>query len=202
MGKDKDQAWTVAMQKAYEDLFGPPVQKRRGFIQHPVFEKNREPKCPQCGGRPQFVEMTARVRCRIDDEGDGEHALLGKTDHVGKRLGPIHFVCRCGNSWKDANTSEEGRVADSTIFEAWEYMAWCLRCMFQDEFRKKFEEYGKAHLGWDDSFAIYMSMNAWEYVTKKGVLETFQANITDKDFCKAFAHAFNVHSTASDGVDD
>lgn len=109
MGKDKDQAWIAARKKAYEELFGPPLPKRRESIPLPVFDKRCEPKCPRCGCRPQFVEMTARVRCQIDD-GDGDHALLGKADHVGKRVGPIHFVCGCGNSWSTSSNPETSQI--------------------------------------------------------------------------------------------
>jgi hypothetical protein len=60
-----------------------------------VFVPECPPRCPKCGGPPRFVEVTARVRCEVDLL----TGRLGRTDHVGKRVGPITFICGGGHAW-------------------------------------------------------------------------------------------------------
>jgi len=52
------------------------------------------PVCPRCGCPAQFVRMTARVVCVINEDGS-----VGRTTSVGKRVGKSVYECGGGHEF-------------------------------------------------------------------------------------------------------
>jgi hypothetical protein len=52
------------------------------------------PVCPRCGCPARFLRMTARVVCVLNEDG-----TIGRTEHVGKRVGAAEYECGGGHKF-------------------------------------------------------------------------------------------------------
>ncbi len=68
-----------------------------------VMDPKNPPRCPRCGELPRFVELTARVRCDLDYS----TGRVGDTDHIGRRMGPLVFICGGSHTWTPELKEEE-----------------------------------------------------------------------------------------------
>jgi hypothetical protein len=81
---------------------------------------------------------------------------------------------------------------DAEVFEMMEYLSWKLRCSsFRDDFLKAATEFGVSELGMKVAFAEAEAKALWASYQKRGMVETFQEYIMDKDICRMFCHAIN-----------
>lgn len=65
------------------------------------------PVCPRCGCPACSVKMTARVVCALSEDGS-----LGRTMHVGRRVGKVEYVCGGGHVF-GPNAPDQTRLQPS-----------------------------------------------------------------------------------------
>ena len=82
-------------------------------------------------------------------------------------------------------------LTDKEIFFMIEHLAWRARCCFVDDFKKAVREWYKTNTSENDIFIDMTANSLWNSMSSRGIVETFQNYITDKECCRAFVYALN-----------
>jgi hypothetical protein len=88
----------------------------------------------------------------------------------------------------------KGAKPDVEVSLMFEYLAWCHRCCFRDDFQKRFKESWLMEHPGDESTADYGAREVWRIYEKRGMVGCYQEYIssTDDSVKRAIVHAFNV----------
>lgn len=89
-------------------------------------------------------------------------------------------------------------VTNEEVFDMLDYLAWCNRCLFEDEFKKKFMFYCVSVVSMEITHATWDTDDAWRSIKKRGIVGTFQEYISCKDFCKALVYAINPNNKVTE----
>ena len=73
-----------------------------------------------------------------------------------------------------------------------DYLAWCDRCHFKNDYLDKFIKYGMNINNWEYTYSRYLAVDTFQKIFEKGIVYTYQQFINDKETLFAIVHAYKV----------
>jgi hypothetical protein len=84
----------------------------------------------------------------------------------------------------------QGISTPEDLNKALEYLAFCDRCTFPADFEEKFYAYMESLGKYSHAYILMYRYDVQRTLRNKGLVETYQEYIQDKDVCMAIAHAY------------
>ena len=76
------------------------------------------------------------------------------------------------------------------LAKAMDYLAFCRRCTYPKDFEEKFYAYMNSLGKYSHEYILYYMVQIQESLRNRGIIETYQEYIGDRDVCMAIAHTY------------